>query len=221
MITLKIDIPKEVKKAAESFENFRGRCKTYLAKNGADYDKFTVVSHDSYIGYISEWLIREYVQKEFSTSLKECRTWEEGFDIGRIEKIITEGSSAKNDIDYVKEYFYDEWDLFVSTNKGSFKCDVKTALTKKEPKENWNFLYPVVQAEKEGKDLMILVYYVYTEDDFHDLAKEVLIGAITYELIKNCEIIKKGEVSRFGTTSQTDNYITELARDYRDLGTFF
>jgi hypothetical protein len=210
----------EIKNRALWFQDFRDKCKAYLAKHGIDYDKFTMVSHDGYIGFISEWILSQYLHNEFHEVIKNGVSWEEGFDLRRIEEIIEKNSLDKTDIKYVKDYFYDNWDLMVSTQSATYKCDIKTALTAKDPQLNWNFLYPVIQAEKTGKDLMILIYYIYEGDDFHNLTGEVLIGATTYALIKKCHIIKKGEISRFGTKSQIDNYITELSRDYSELNNF-
>jgi hypothetical protein len=220
MIKLNLTPPQSVKDRALWFQEFRNRCKAYLTKNGINYDKFTIVSHDSYIGHISEWVLFQYIQKEFDGVLKKLTSWEDNFDLKKIENIVNSSSATKDDLIYVKEYFYDDWDIAVETNKGIYKCDIKTALTKLEPQTNWNFLYPIIQAQKSGKDLMILAYYIYQGDDFHNLTNEVLIGATTYELIQKCSVLKKGEISKFGTESQTDNYITELSRDYFDLSKF-
>lgn len=220
MIKLNFIPPQTIKDKALWFQDFRTKCKAYLAEKNLDYDKFTIVAHDSYIGHISEWIISEYLKKEFGTIFKSLQTWEDSFDLARVEKIISQNSDDENDKLYVKKYFYDEWDICISTEKGTYKCDIKTALTKKEPQANWNFFYPIVQAEKKGKDLMILIYYIYEGESYYNLKDEVLIGAITYDLIRKCKIIKKGEISRFGTTSQTDNYITELSSDYHDLSDF-
>ena len=90
-----------------------------------------------------------------------------------------------------------------------------------EPNDNWNFLYPVIQASKEGKDLMILVYYVVnTIKDLRTFSKLIIVGAITPEIIKTCDIIKAGEKTKFGTISQIDNYITKLNKNYKPIESF-
>lgn len=220
MIKLKLIPPEDVKKKAMWFQGFRGECKEYLAKHGVDYDKFTVVSHDGYLGFISEWVFSQYLNDKFGGVIEKCLKWEENFDLEKIKKIIKKDSKDTEDISYVKKYFYDTWDLLITTKTATYKCDVKTALTKKEPQSSWNFLYPIIQAKKAGKDLMVLIYYIYRGKDFHDLTGEVLIGATTYDLIKKCKVLKKGDVSKFGTKSQTDNYVTELSRDYYELSKF-
>lgn len=220
MIKLNLLPPEDIKKKALWFQEFRKKCKIYLAEHGIDYDKFTVVEHDSYVGFISEWILGQYLQDKFKDVLKECSAWEDKYNLKRIEEIIENGSKIKEDILYVKEYFYDSWDMMVVTKSDTYKCDIKTALTKKEPELTWNFLYPVIQAEKAGKDLMILIYYIYEGNDFHNLTGEVLIGATTYDVIKKCPVLRSGMKSRFGTLSQTDNYVTELSRDYSELSEF-
>ncbi|MFA6428197.1 MAG: hypothetical protein WCW02_01485 [Candidatus Buchananbacteria bacterium] len=220
MIKLKLLPPEDIKNKAIWFQKFRNECKAYLAKHGIDYDKFTIVEHDGYIGFISEWVLSQYIRDEFHDAIKECSPWEDKFDLKRIERIIEKNSMDEGDVAYVKEYFYDSWDLMVATKEVAYRCDIKTALTKKEPQLNWNFLYPIIQAEKSGKDLMILIYYIYEGDDFHNLTGEVLIGATTYDAIKKCPVLKKGDTSKFGTKSQADNYVTELSRDYSELSKF-
>ena len=204
---------------AESFSKFREQCKNYLSSVGKNWDKFTIVSHDSFIGYITEKAIKKYIESKFNDA--KVVSWEEQFDMKLIIKIISEKKTDETSIELVRNYFYDSWDLMINGEKVRILSDVKTALTKKEPSLSWNFLYPVVQAEKIGKDIMILVYYVVNDlKDLHSFIKLVLVGAITPETIKKCKIIYAGEKTIFGTTSQIDNYITELSKDYLPLELF-
>src|ERR1039458_8645873 len=105
MIKLKLLPPEETMKKALWFQEFRNKCKDYLAKHGINYDKFTVVEHDGYIGFISEWVLSQYLRDEFRDVIKECSAWDDNFDLKRIEEIIKEDSKAEEDISYVKEYF--------------------------------------------------------------------------------------------------------------------
>ena len=50
---LKEDKYKNIISNAKKFSNFRQRCKEFLKNNGINHDKFTVVEHDSELGYIS------------------------------------------------------------------------------------------------------------------------------------------------------------------------
>ena len=216
MQEIKISVDSKDFERAESFSKFREQCKNYLSSVGKNWDKFTIVSHDSFIGYITENAIKKYIESKFKGA--KVVTWEEQFDLKLIIKIISEKKTDEASIELVRNYFYDSWDLKINGEKVRILSDVKTALTKKEPSLSWNFLYPVVQAEKAGKDIMILVYYVVRDlKDLHSFTKLVLVGAITPDIIKKCKIIRAGEKTIFGTTSQIDNYITELNRDYLPL----
>jgi hypothetical protein len=52
MIDIEIS-DKSIYKKADAFSLFRDTCKKYLGDVQMNFDKFTVVEHDSYIGYIS------------------------------------------------------------------------------------------------------------------------------------------------------------------------
>jgi len=219
MEEIKISIETKDYEKAEAFSKFREECKTYLTAVGKNWDKFTMVSHDSFIGYITENAIKKYIESKFKGV--QVTTWEEQFDLELINKIIKEKKTDETSVELVRNYFYDTWDLKIAGEKIKILSDVKTALTKKEPALSWNFLYPVVQAEKTGKDIMILVYYVVSDiKDLRSFLKLILVGAITSETIRKCKIIHAGEKTIFGTTSQIDNYITELRRDYSPLEKF-
>ena len=206
-------------KKAEAFSTFRENCKVYLTSVNKNWDKFTVVSHDSFIGYLTEMAIKQHLLAKYPEI--KIESWEDQFDMKALIKIIKENKTDAESIDLVVKYFYDKWDLKILNNSIKILSDVKTALTEKEPNDNWNFLYPVIQASKEGKDLMILVYYVVnTIKDLRTFSKLILVGAITPEIIKTCDIIKAGEKTKFGTISQIDNYITKLNKNYKPIESF-
>jgi hypothetical protein len=79
----------------------------------------------------------------------EIEDWNSSFDFIKLKNIININSEKKEDIDYVKTYFYDKWDLKIIYKSKEVYVDIKTALTKLEPKSSWNFMYPVIQANKE------------------------------------------------------------------------
>jgi hypothetical protein len=63
-----------------------------------------------------------------------------------------------------------------------------------------------------------LVYYIVDDlKNIESLKELVLIGYTMPEIILSCQVIKAGEVTEFNTTSQIDNYITNLAKHYLDL----
>ena len=65
----------------------------------------------------------------------------------------------KLDIELVKEYFYDTFDLHINIDNKDYFIDVKSVLTKKTPSIKWTFLYPVVQVNRR-KSGTILAYCV-------------------------------------------------------------
>ena len=216
MENINVNIDTSIFQKAKHFEKFREDCKLYLTKVGLNWDKFTIVSHDSFIGYITEYAISEHIKNKFPNVLVE--TWERQFDIKEIIRILKDNDQSEVSKELVKTYFYDKWDLKIDGLKISLLSDVKTALTALEPNNNWNFMYPVVQANKGGKDIMILVYYVVNDiKDLKTLKSMILIGYTNEETIKKCAIIKAGEITRFGTISQIDNYVTQLSKDYFNL----
>jgi len=201
---------------AKKFEQFRLNCKEYLDKVNMNWDKFTMVSHDSYIGYITEYAISKHIHS-IRPDIK-IETWESLFDMKKIISIIERSDFSETSQLLVKNYFYDKWDLKINGIGVSLSSDVKTALTKLTPSSNWNFMYPVLQANKPGKDIMILVYYVVNDlKDLSSLKDLVLIGCCEPYKLKKCKIVKAGERTRFGTVSQIDNYITELSTDFSKL----
>ena len=219
MIEIKFTLSKSLYNEAKDFEAFRTLCKTFLISKGKGYDKFTMVSHDSFIGYITENVMKSELPNIYSDLIHSIELWEDNFDLSRIKNIISKPETcSEEDVNYVVDYFYDRYDLKINGKEVSILSDVKTALTKLTPSPSWNFLYPVVQANKDGKEAMILVYYVVLDlKELSSVNKLVLVGCTTPALVKQCKIIRAGERTRFGTISQIDNYETELSKHYFSL----
>jgi hypothetical protein len=216
MEKLELEISSNLFIKADNFTKFRNGCKEYLTTVGASWNKFTIVSHDSFIGYITENVILSYLGNK--NPKLQIETWEDQFDIPEIIRIIKEKDYSSVSKELVISYFYDKWDIKINSKEIIFLSDVKTALTLKIPNEKWNFMYPVIQANKIGKDIMILVYYVVTDlKDPKSFQNLYLIGYTTPDTIKKCPIVKAGNKTIYGTISQIDNYITELSKDYFNL----
>ena len=205
---------------ARKYRNFRNRCKTYLKERGHDYDKFTITDNDSTLGYISETIVSEYIEKTYNNV--KVQKWIRFFDFYRVKKILDSGSNDEEDIEYVKNYFYDRYDLEVTVgNNRPIYIDVKTAITKLQPTAEWNFLYPCVQAHKKGKDYSILAYCIANDkDNIETLKNIIIIGFIKEEDIKKNEIIEKGVETEHGTISQIKNYDTHITQ-YKDINELF
>lgn len=223
MKKLPIRVDDDLYKYALNFQEFRNRCKSYLENHGILRDKFTTTEYDALLGYLSEYYIANYLRDRFKGQIS-VSTWKDQFDIGHIKSIVSSNSDKPEDINLVCSYFYDSFDLFIATPAASFfvnlKIDVKTAITEREPSLSWDFLYPVVQANKGGKDLALLVYYIADNDDDPKTLNAIkIVGFMEESEITQCEIIHKNERTKHGTLSQTENYITYL-RDYKDIEEF-
>lgn len=214
MIVVLKDITPEVLSRAEAFSRFRADCKCYLQQVGYNFDKFTVVEHDSYIGYVSEKLIRDYLQNHLPAGYI-VKAWEDDFNMRRIINAVRD--SDVTEADYVKSYFYDSWDICIESPNGRITIDVKTALTKLTPKLDWDFLYPVVQANKPGKDYSLLAYCCCSSDDYHQIEHVNIIGYCRTEDIRHCRILRAGWRTKFGTVNRIDNYETQLQTHYKDI----
>lgn len=224
MITLNIDLKQGLVKRANCFSAFRSQCKQYLANNGILHDKFTITEFDSFLGYVSEDLIANYLRNKYRGRVCVSK-WQDQFDMDLIRTIVETGRNSREEIDLVCSYFYDTFDLYVSTPNFqvfvNLKIDVKTAITQKQPQDNWEFLYPVIQARKLGKDAAVLVYYVVdNKKDPTTLREIVIVGYLNEDEITRCDTINAGEKTTHNTPSQTENYIT-FVRDYHDINELF
>lgn len=59
---IEVRVEPELLVKADEFSKFRENCKNYLTRVGMNYDKFTMVKHDSIIGYISEYIVAQYLR---------------------------------------------------------------------------------------------------------------------------------------------------------------
>lgn len=206
-------IPIELEQEAERISNFRSRMKAYLTRFGACYDKFTVTENDTLLGHVSETAVSNYLLENYGDKI-EVRRWADSFDLSRIESAVEHNNGATEEVEYVKRYFYDKYDLEIVEKKSgkTIFVDVKTAETSKEPQLTWDFLYPVVQNQREGKDCVVLCYYY----KISNLKKIILVGYISEEEISRKHILRAGSRTKFGTLNQIDNYETKVT-DYQRL----
>ena len=124
----------ELEEKARKISSFRSRMKAYLTRFGACYDKFTVTENDTLLGYISETAVSNYLINNYGDKV-EVRHWADSFDMERINRAVEQNNSDANEIEYVKNYFYDKYDLEIieKISKKSIFVDVKTAETSKKP----------------------------------------------------------------------------------------
>lgn len=206
-------IPIELEQEAERISGFRSRMKEYLTRFGACYDKFTVTENDTLLGHVSETAVSNYLLENYGDKI-EVRRWADSFDINRIVSAVENNNGSTEEVEYVKQYFYDKYDLEIIEKKSgkTIFVDVKTAETSKEPQLTWDFLYPVVQNQREGKDCVVLCYYY----KIANLKKIILVGYISEEEISRKHILRAGSRTKFGTLNQIDNYETKVT-DYQRL----
>ena len=103
-------IPIELEQEAERISNFRSRMKAYLTRFGACYDKFTVTENDTLLGHVSETAVSNYLLENYGDKI-EVRRWADSFDLNRIESAVDHNNGATEEVEYVKQYFYDKYDL--------------------------------------------------------------------------------------------------------------
>ena len=213
-------LPPGMLNKAKNFSDLRERCKRYLQKYGMSYDKFTVTENDSFIGYISEALVAAYIKRRYSSRGVQVSTWASRFDFSKIENILKVDSKDECDKLYIRNYFYDKYDLRVSCGDKVIFLDVKSAQTQKTPKAHWKFLYPVIQKQKCGKDYVVLGYYITKSKNITDFKQFVLCGFMPETKIEHYPVKKAGSRTVHGTLSQIDNYET-VVKHYKDLDLLF
>lgn len=217
MVELKIQPSETEYQQARLFSSFRSKCKNLLSQSNRMWDKFSVVEHDSFIGYLAELYLADYIQRTFPEW--KLHPWSADFDHFRLMAILSTAHPSAEDLDYLKGYFFDRYDFMLQHPDGrSLRIDVKTACTIRQPQSSWSFLYPCVQIGQEGKDLMALAYCIV--DDVQRparLHRLVIAGACTPAELSLCERIPAGQRTRHGTLSQIDNYLTELGQHYQPL----
>ncbi|MBQ8983161.1 MAG: hypothetical protein IJ079_06185 [Lachnospiraceae bacterium] len=208
-----MNVTEDLEKKAMAAAQFRNCIKEYLKSNNRAYDKFTITENDFFLGYVSETAVINYLCKQYNGIIN-IRRWSDEFDIERIVYAVRNNICTEHEVEYVQEYFYDKYDIKIIDNKTGnyFRADVKTAETKKIPQLNWDFLYPVVQNEREGKECVILCYYCKWSDG----NRIILVGYITEEEIRTKNLVLRGTRTRRGTLSQIDNYKT-LVTDYKTM----
>lgn len=206
-------VPIELEGKANEISRFRSRIKAYLTAFGECYDKFTVTGNDTFLGYVSETAVKKYIDNNYGDKYK-VHSWSDYFDIERIEYAVLNNISDPVEIEYVRTFFYDKYDLEIIEKKSGKRIfvDVKTAETSKKPQLTWDFLYPVVQNSREGKDCVILCYY-YKQGN---VKRIILVGYISENEISKKKILKAGQRTKFGTINQIDNYETKVT-DYKPL----
>ena len=206
-------ITKELEQEAEQISFLRSRMKAYLTKFSACFDKFTVTENDTFLGHVSETAISDYLLYHYGEKI-EIRRWADSFDMNRIIKAVNNNDGTLEEVNYVRNYFYDKYDLEIIEKKSGkpIFVDVKTAETSKKPQPTWDFLYPVVQNQRGGKDCVVLCYYY----KMNQSKKIILVGYISEEEISRKHILRAGTRTRFGTVNQIDNYETKVT-DYQPL----
>jgi hypothetical protein len=94
---------KELYEKAHRFVEFRSKCKNYLKEVGKDFDKFTIVEHDAFVGYITEFLIAEYLNKRYD--FLSVSTWEYNHNIREIIKIVDSKDYSEQNVKLVIKHF--------------------------------------------------------------------------------------------------------------------
>lgn len=89
-------ITKELEQEAEQISSFRSEIKAYLTRFGACYDKFTVTENDTFLGYVSETAISDYLLNLYGEKI-EIKRWADEFNMNRIAHFVEENDSDGKD----------------------------------------------------------------------------------------------------------------------------
>ena len=208
--TLDVKLTKKEYQLARMYADIQTLCSNFLTKNCSQYKNSinfinAEVDHDYYIRHIAV----EVFKKSMLNSV-EVETWENCFDIVKIVNILHNKSTVQKDVDYVRSYFCNKYHIKIKSGASEIVCDVRTALTKLEPKPNWNFLFAIDKVNMR-KNNTALLYCIGNKSYIH---KIVFSGIVLYNTIKQCPILKKGQATAFGTINRIDNYVTTLNKDY-------
>jgi hypothetical protein len=203
---------------AHEFAEFRKKIKNVLSRYEMNWDKFTVTDRDSFDGFIAEKTFVTYLIDNGLAIEDKIVTWaQEHFlnedIISKIEKFPA-SSFSQEELDLIKKYFYDLWDV-----KMAGHCiDVKTAATHLVPEDTWTYGIPQIQVDKPGKDQVVLNYLIYDKDPklYPDAipVKCVLVGYMSIEKIKQCPLVNSNQYA--GHQYHIKNYETNVV-DYHDV----
>lgn len=214
-----IYIPDNLIKKAQNYKIFRQNLKKILARHDQNYDKFTVTENDCVLGYISESLVSAYLKLNNIPII----TWEDETTLSNSLKLKVINNPDDNfsdvEIRNLKNYFYDKWDL----KYGNLTIDVKTAATCYDPKDEWTFAFPVIQANKPGKTHCILTYIQYAEDPKYNSdeppKKLYIWGYMSIDKVKKYPTSDKNIYK--GYNYQILNHITKLKDYNKDIISLF
>ena len=207
--TLDVTLTKEDYQRAKMYTDIQKLCLNFLAQHYTLQDSMnfinTKIDHDYYIWCIAVIAFEKCLPKNIQT-----KTWEKSFNIKRIIDIINRHSSIQRDIDYIHAYVCKENHIKIKNGTEEKVYDIRTALTKLEPKPNWNFLFAINKIDMRKNDI-ILLYCIGNKNYIH---KIVFPGIILYTTIKQCPILRKGQTTKFGTINKIDNHVTTLNKHY-------
>lgn len=214
MITIKIT--DKMYDQALQFQKYRDKLKSVLAYHNLCFDKFTCTTRDSSDGYLAEICVANYLK----TLGKNVYTWEQIYSLSSsiTHKLGNPQSLTPEEVENLKNYFYDKWDLEVDSKK----VDVKCAATHKKITPYWSYGLPEIQINKPGKEYVILAYIIYDKDPKFDTdAKPVECKIIGFkeisEIQKNYKVVTVNSYAGF--SYKTPNYELKVST-FKDLKDF-
>lgn len=210
--TLNVTLTKEDYEKAKMFADLKVLCFNFLGRYSRlqkNVTNFTnnEVDHDYYIRFIATFAFKKQLSKDKHTIVS---TWEDAFDIVKVISILCDNLPSEEDIAYIYSYFCSQYHVKIKNGEKEMVLDIKTALTKLEPKINWNFLFSARKAETRENTTALL----YCVGNKLNIRSVVFSGVISYNTVRQCPVLKKGQVTRFGTVNKIDNYVTTLSKDY-------
>ena len=209
---LDVVLTKEDCQQAKILSDLQVLCFNFLNIHGGAYKNTTgFMPYEMATDYHIWCVATTALKKQLSTNKKVIvKTWTDGFDLLKVVNIIKNKSCKNEDINYIHNYFCSNYHIKIRNNAGEKTYDIRTAFTKLKPHASWHFLFPLKKTKVRKNDTMLL-YCIGNKNCINDI---IFSGIVLYNTIKSCPVLKKGQVTSFGTTCKIDNYVTTLCKHY-------
>ena len=205
---LNVTLTKEDYQQAELSSESYKTCTNFLKKHNNFYGGHTNfvnkgIGHDYYIWCIAINALKKHILTKHNIKIE---MWEDEFNIEKIVNIINKITPAEEDIAYVHKYVCNKYHIKIADKA----YDIRTLLTKYNPTTGWDFMFSANKTDMRKNDV-VLLFCIGTKKHIN---KIVFIGTILNSVIRQCPILKKGQLTKAGVVSRINNYLTTLGKHY-------
>ena len=210
--TLDVVLTKEDYQLAKIYADIQKLCRRFLDKHNKLHKNSmnfvnSEIDHDYYIWHVATTAFKRYLLKNKGVKVE---TWENNFNIYKVLNILNKTYVTEDNAAYVHNYFCNRYHIKIKSITGETVYDIRAALTRFQPKSNWNFLFSIDKANVRNIDT-VLLYCIGNKDYIN---KIIFSGLISHNIIKQCPILRKGQQTASGIINKTDNYVTTLNKHY-------